>query len=244
MTSASRRAPAHVAERHGAQDERSPGGAAIVAQQRSSGRRDDHPRWNDLARIGLESADRQVFWQAERGARILGPDPFPQLLARIDADPLGGPWFQAWRGVDRDRAEVLVDRATRLLDLDSIATGPSRATGVGAGFEPHSALNGALQGLREHPGLGAHIIAAAMNSPSIQNRNGALDLLEATGPDGWSVEHHQQLAVLAATDPYEKPRQRAADLLASSQARRERGAGLPEGHGSGDPATGRPGAGG
>lgn len=172
----------------------------------------DQPRWAELARVGLESDDPQTFWQAERTARVLGVDPFDQLLARIDADPLDGPWFQAWQGVDRTRAEVLVDRATSLLDLAAIASGPSTAIGMGPEFKPHAALNWTLQGLREHPGLGAEIISAAFRSPSIQNRNGALNLLEATPPETWPREHQQQLAVLAASDPDDKVRQRAVDL--------------------------------
>lgn len=180
----------------------------------------DRPDWAGLARIGLDSDDPQEFWQAERAARVLGLDPFPQLLARIDVDPLGGPWFQAWHGVDDTRAQVLVDRAIRLLDLDAIATGPSTAIGMGPGFEQHSALNWTLQGLGDHPDLGAEIIIeTAMKSPSIQNRNGALNLLEAMGADGWSDEQRQLLANLAATDPDETVRARAADLHASGDRR-------------------------
>ncbi len=145
---------------------------------------------------------------------------FPQLLARIDTDPLDGPWFQAWHGADDGRAQVLVDRAVRLLDLDGIATGPSTAIGMGPEFKRHAALNWTLQGLREHPDVRADlIIETAMKSPSIQNRNGALNLLEATGADGWSLEQRQLLADLASTDPDEKVRGRAADLYASKDHR-------------------------
>lgn len=176
----------------------------------------ERPDWAELARLGLESVDPREFWQAERAARVLGLDAFPQLLARIDADPLDGPWFQAWQGADDSRAQVLVERAVRLLDLDAIATGPSTAIGMGPEFKRHAALNWTLQGLREHPEARAElIIETAMKSPSIQNRNGALNLLEATGAGGWSLEQRQLLADLASTDPDEKVRARAADLYAS-----------------------------
>ena len=108
-----------------------------------------------------------------------------------------------------------MDRAVRLLDLGAIATGPSTAIGMGPEFKRHAALNWTLQGLREHPEARAElIIDAAMKSPSIQNRNGALNLLEMTGADGWSLEQRQLLADLASTDPDEKVRARAADLYA------------------------------
>lgn len=176
----------------------------------------DRPQWTTATHVGLESEDPQTFWQAERAARILGIDPFDQLLRRINADPLDGPWFQAWQGADRQRAEVLVDRATRLLDLESIATGPSTAIGLGPQFRAHSALGWTLQGLRDHPGLGADLISVAMNSPSIQNRNAALNLLAATGPDQWQRQQYDQLMAMATSDPDDKVRQYAAAVLAGN----------------------------
>lgn len=176
----------------------------------------DRPHWRAATHVGLESDDPQIFWQAERAARILGIDPFEQLLRRIDADPLDGPWFQAWQGADRPRAEILVDRAARLLDLESIATGPSTAIGLGPQFKAHSALGWTLQGLREHRGLGSNLISVAMNSPSIQNRNAALNVLAATGPDQWSSQQHDELSAMATTDPDDRVRQRAANLLAGN----------------------------
>lgn len=114
----------------------------------------DHSQWRSLATTGLDSDDPQEFWCAERAARILGIDPFERLLVRIDTDPLDGPWFQAWQDATRDRAELLVERAARLLDLSTIATGPSTAIGMGPNFKPHSALGWTLQGLQAHPDLG------------------------------------------------------------------------------------------
>ncbi len=52
-------------------------------------------RWPQLIEEGLNSADRAEFWRAEQAARTLGIDSFDHILARIDADPLEGPWFQA-----------------------------------------------------------------------------------------------------------------------------------------------------
>jgi hypothetical protein len=172
-----------------------------------------HARWPELVRAGLDARDPQQFWHAEQAARALGIDAFDQLLARIDADPLNGPWFQAWQGVDDARAQTLVDRATRLLDLAAIASGPSTAIGLGPEFRPHAALNWTLQALRNHPGLGTEIVTAAMQSPTIQNRNGALNVLEAWGSSHWNDQHRQQLERLAAADPDDKVRQRAGELI-------------------------------
>lgn len=172
-----------------------------------------HPRWRNLATTGLDSDDRQEFWRAERAARILGIDPFEQLLARIDADPLDGPWFQAWQDATRKRAEILVERAARLLDLSSISTGPSTAIGFGPEFKAHSALGWTLQGLRGHPDLGRDVVAAALLSPFIQNRNGALNVLSAVPPSDWPDDLRERLETLATSDPDENLRKSASDLL-------------------------------
>ena len=178
-----------------------------------------HSRWPGLARAGLSSDDAQLFWEAERAARVLGIDAFDQLLARIDADPLGGPWFQAWQGADPARAQLLAARAARLLDLDAIASGPSTAIGLGPEFKPHAALSWTLQGIRSYPGVGADLVAAAMQSPSIQNRNGALNVLEDWSADDWNNEHRQHLEHLATADPNDKVRQRATELIAGLDGR-------------------------
>lgn len=177
------------------------------------------PAWPARVRAGLDSADPHEFWNAERGARLLGIDAFDQLLVRIDTDPLGGPWFQAWRGVDDQRAQLLAERAARHLDLDLIASGPSTAIGLGPEFRLHAALGWSLQGVRDHPGVGTALVEAALCRPSIQNRNGALNALEAWEPRHWTTLHLNRLETMAATDPDDKIRARAAELLQRSPGR-------------------------
>ena len=87
---------------------------------------------------------------------------------------------------------------------------------MGPGFERHWALNESLQGIQKHPGLGAELITAALQSPSTRNRNLALWALGAAGTDHWTNQHRQHLAALAATDPDEKVRQRAQELIPST----------------------------
>lgn len=179
----------------------------------------EHPRWPEVVRTGLESADQQEFWYAERGARLLGIDAFDQLLIRIEADPLGGPWFQAWQGVGPDRATLLAERAGRLLDLDAIASGPTTAIGLGPEFKPHAALGWTLQGLRGQVGVGAELVSAALRSPSVQNRHGALNVLDDWGVGQWTPLQEGLLQEMAASDPNEKVQERAAELVARTAER-------------------------
>jgi hypothetical protein len=177
------------------------------------------PRWVHVAQEGLSSsADTHAFWQAERACRILGIDTFAELLTRIEADPLDGPWFQAWDGADQSRAETLVEHAVRLLDLDGIASGPSTEIGLGPSFRQHTALSWTLQGIRAHPGVGNDILAVALHSPSVQNRNAAIYALEAWGAELWTTEHRRRLTSVAETDPDPKVKERAFGLLKPSDS--------------------------
>jgi len=171
------------------------------------------PRWARLVEEGLASPERVVFGQAEQAARVLGIDTFAQLLERIDADPIDGPWYQAWNSVDVGRAAVLADRAATLLDLGGIATGPADSIGMGTGFGPHMALGWTLQRLGQFPGIGENLVAVGLQSPSIQNRNGALNVLEAWGRSRWNEQHLRHVHALAAGDPSDRVRTRAAELL-------------------------------
>ena len=172
------------------------------------------PRWPPIVTTALDSPDHYAFHRAVGAARVLGIDTFDRLLDRIEADPIDGPWFLAWQHADSTRAELLADKARRLLDLRAVATGPSEAIGVGPDFKLHAALGWTLQGIRSHVGIGADLVDAGLQSPTVQNRNGAMNVLEDWGRPSWSRQHVQRLEVLAAGDPNDKARQRAAEFLA------------------------------
>ncbi len=171
-----------------------------------------HPQWPALVRNGLKSTDRSEFFRAVQAARTLDIDPFDELVARIKDSPLDGPWYQAWQDADTTRATVLAQLATQLLDLDAIASGPNPETGLGPEYRPHSALGWTLQGVRDHPGIGAQLVAVGLRSPSTRNRNAALNALEAWGAANWNDQHRRHLQALGASDPNDKVRERAAAL--------------------------------
>lgn len=169
--------------------------------------------WLGIVTTDLDSEDRQTFWRADQAARVLGIDTFDRHLKSIESNPLDGTWYQAWELADGQRAQLLAARAAVLLDLEAIASGPSTAIGLGPDFKPHAALGWSLQGIKDHPSVGSDLVAAALASPSIQNRNGAMNALEAWGQAHWSAEHVEALRLLASQDPHEKARERAKELV-------------------------------
>jgi hypothetical protein len=170
------------------------------------------PEWVDRARTGLLGENARTFRNAVQVARDIGVDPFAALVARIEADPVRGPWYDAWQEVTRDRATALADLAVRLLPLDRIATGPAQEAGFGAAWAPHRALDWTLQELRHHPGIGAGLLLTGLRSPVMRNRTMALAALDAWPRAQWPDGAADQLARLAAEDPDDRTRTRATDL--------------------------------
>jgi hypothetical protein len=169
-----------------------------------------------IARIhqGLASDDGVEFWQAQQAARHRGVDIFDLQLQRLREDPVGGPWFQAWQGADRGRAEALAALAVEVLPLDEIATGPDTALGLGVEWSLHSALDWSLQALRDHPGVGAPLLLAALRSPVIRNRNMTLNALRSWPRDRWPDGVEGLVRQVAASDPDPRVREHAAEVLA------------------------------
>lgn len=169
------------------------------------------PEWRDRAAVGL-LADDGEFWKAHRVARHLGMDTFAVLVARIRADPFGGEWDPAWEQADRLRAAELVALVAELLPLDSIASGPGEALGLGPDWRPHEALLWSLQALRAHPGIGGELLVVGLQSPVVSNRNMALKALEAWPDEDWPAAARPLVATLATSDPRPKTRGLAATL--------------------------------
>jgi hypothetical protein len=170
--------------------------------------------WDDRIRLGLMSDDRVEFWRADMAARDRGIDTFDIQVAKIREDPLGGPWLRAWQQADRGRAEFLASLARQLLPLDEIPTGPSDALGVGPRWRPHSALDGTLQVLGSHVGVGPDLVLIGLQSPVVRNRNLSLRVLREWPPESWPDGARELTERLATADPEERTRAFAAEVRA------------------------------
>jgi hypothetical protein len=172
--------------------------------------------WSDRISVGLLSEDQAEFWRAEQAARKRGIDTFDIHVDRIREDPLGGPWFHAWQQADGDRAERLVALARDLLPLGVIPTGPSDELGMGPEWRPHSALDWTLQALRDRVGVGSDLVLLGLQSPVTRNRNMSLKVLEEWPSSAWPEGARQLAEHLAQSDPNERARELAAEVLSGA----------------------------
>jgi hypothetical protein len=168
--------------------------------------------WLGLITAELASDDAGEFHLANRAARFLGMSTFDVNVAKIEADPLGDAWFEAWQQADTARARVLANLARTLLPLDRIATGPGDELGLDTRWRAHTVLNWTVQALRDHPGIGADLLLTCLHSPVTVNRTMALHALARWPRATWPPTAREMVRTLAHTDPNNDTRQFARQL--------------------------------
>lgn len=175
--------------------------------------------WIGRIHLALESDNPQEYWRAEQAARNRGIDIFATQIQRIRRDPLGSDWFFAWQGASPDRAEKLAQLAAELLPLTVIATGPQDQHGLGPEWRAHTALDWTLQALRNYPGIGGELVPIALQSPVTRNRNMALSILNEWPRELWPTGALELAQRLAASDPNERARTFACEVVAGTAQR-------------------------
>lgn len=136
------------------------------------------PGWAERVAEGLEAESLERFHQADAAAQLLDIDAWPHHLRRVQADPRRSPsWFRLVSTEDEPRFVQALELARELLPIDEIATGPAEESGLGPEWDIHDTLLDVVQSLVDKPGRGLDLIEAALRSPVIRVRRGALLVL-------------------------------------------------------------------
>lgn len=160
--------------------------------------------WEQKARKGLNSEDRQTFWTATEAARLLGVDAWDVYFERLKrGEDL---WYFVMQTDDRDRIDQVISFAEEALPLADIASGPADSLGLGPDFQYHSALDFVLQELRRFPRKGWPLIKAGLQSPTVRNRNMAVQALAAWDRTSWPVDAERILRDAIEAEPNDRTR--------------------------------------
>jgi hypothetical protein len=175
--------------------------------------------WRDRVNEMLEpDAGDSDFWNARTVAKDLGIDTFEATFRRIDRNPLGSDWFDAWQSADTDRAVRLTALARTRLPLIEIASGPATELGMGPDWTPHRALGQSIEALGDHPGIGGDLLIVGLQSPVTRNRNTALKAFQRWPAESWPPEVRGLVEAAATTDPDEDTRDLAGRVLRGEPA--------------------------
>jgi hypothetical protein len=135
------------------------------------------PHWERRIREELKSDDRQTFWTATEAASLLGIDAWDLYFERLKRGE--NLWHFVMQTDNPHLIDQVIQHAEDTLPLSALASGPADSLGLGPDFQHHDALDTVLQGLRKFPGKGWPLIRAGLQSPSIRNRNMAVQALAA-----------------------------------------------------------------
>lgn len=138
-----------------------------------------------LIEAGLTSGDDAAYFLAGAAARARGASTFAHDEARVKAGQLPLALFQLLRGADATTIDRALDAVSPHVPLTSIASGPTLEPGSGPGFEDHAHLELVVQELARFPGKGVAFLGAALQSPTVRNRNMALRALAAWSKPNW-----------------------------------------------------------
>ncbi|MFC9778393.1 limonene hydroxylase [Paenibacillus chitinolyticus] len=172
------------------------------------------PRWTDLIQEAVNSTDSVEHYYGVACATKLGIDVWDVLYAQLSDNPMQEELYLNLMKTDEpDRVRKLVQFAEERLPLDEIAAGPGDEMGFGEAFAAHRCLGSVVQSLDRFPGTGVELIATALNSPVVNNRNMALYALEAWETAVWGDRLREMLMHLAAKETDETVKERIANLV-------------------------------
>ena len=176
----------------------------------------DRPEWHERAMAGLDSREYTTHFTAMAVARDLGIPLRAHIKERLEGEPLSNLWFDLVNGANQAEMDEALEMASRLLDLDAIATGPADELGLGSEFQLHGCADWLLQELSRFPGRGWEVIRPALRSPVVRNRNMALRALGEWPPELLTTEIREVLAE-CANDPVEDVRAKCREIVGSVQ---------------------------
>jgi hypothetical protein len=122
------------------------------------------------------------------------------------------------RPEDRDRIRRVIAFAEANLPLDEIASGPSNLIGLGSAYGAHRCLDFVVQEMRRHSVFSPRLVAAALRSPVVRNRNLAVAALENHPIEEWGPELARDLLRAASAEPDEQVRERMEAVAARSRS--------------------------
>ncbi len=122
-------------------------------------------------------------------------------------------WQHALNTDDQQRVVEVIDFAETGMTPREIGTGATNDLGLGPQFNLTLSVNIVLQRMADRPGHGGALVLAALHSPVISNRNTATSTLLSWARAHWPPGADAAVGHLAATDPDDSLRARAAELL-------------------------------
>jgi hypothetical protein len=170
--------------------------------------------WREKVILAYSSDDayqRMLAWSL---APRVGVDLWESGCGRLSTDPLDSHlYWNLMRTDNPERIRRVIAFAEANLPLDEIATGPADELGLGPAYRAHSCLDFIVQEMRREGVFGVRLVASALRSPVVRNRNMAVAALEHHPIEEWGAALTGELKRAVSEEPDGQLRERMKRIL-------------------------------
>lgn len=164
------------------------------------------PSWRELTLAHLgephDASTPDKFGTALSCAGRLGIPAIPQVLRHLERHPFDAyAWQWAAAHADGETITAVITQATRLLPLETLASGPGKSGGFGHEHTPDRALGALINHLDGHPGEGTELLRIALSSRVIWIRRRALQVLTDWPPNAQPRRLRDWIITAAEVEP-------------------------------------------
>lgn len=136
--------------------------------------------WKDYVLSLVNTNDEVEFWKVNQAAKIFKLDMKAVHWKKVREEPENsGRWYRLIESYGEKIDNELLDYARVTLPLDEMCLGAKNELGLGQEYRNYSILMFILQSLRDKEGLGEDFVLYGLNSPVINNRNMAINVIES-----------------------------------------------------------------
>jgi hypothetical protein len=173
------------------------------------------PGWPERIRAAFGSADshqRHLAWEL---APLVGVDLWGEGFAQLKREPLDSTLYGHLLGSDDPvRLRQVIAFAEKHLPLEEVATGPDDQLGFGPEYQVHDCLDFLVQAMRSEGVFSDSLLAAALRSPVVRNRNMAITALQNHPVRDWGARVRTALHKTVRDEPDEELREKLRGLIA------------------------------
>jgi hypothetical protein len=165
----------------------------------------NRPQWPKHIYDAYLSNDQYQNFLAWQLAPAVQLDLWEEAFTKLEQDPLNSSlYFNLVRTDNISRVSQVIDFAVNHLPLEDIASGPENSLGMEPEFQAHSCLDFLLQEMQRDNVFNCKMVATALRSPVVRNRNMAIKALEKHPVSEWDDLVKDALGKAVVEEPDEE----------------------------------------
>ncbi|WP_193015650.1 hypothetical protein [Proteus sp. FME41] len=179
------------------------------------------PEWSTLIIEALQSPSRAKNYQASLVAKSLRLDIWELLFSLQKDNPHADWWHQLMQTDASHKIERVVKLAEQQIELTALDSTDEPLIATDTEFQPHHAVEYIMQDLGGFPGIGWSLIKRQLRSPTLRDRNMALNVLSTWSDTLLPHDLYGELTQALTTETDKNAYQRMKLFLVNHQGNEE-----------------------